>query len=249
MDAKSVDASSAKLALVRKRQQSAEASERAVKEIREECKRLYKDPHAARKAVDEGRFSDAAQYMEHVLGMTFAEFTRKVATATKGMSPEELERHKKERELKAREEALAEKERKSATEKSEQERVEKACKSITAKLANHDVLKIKNGARLVYKLLDENFDPETGTLKLGYKQAADQVLADFESNAKALGWSKGGKQEQAPEKKPDPESKPGKQEFPAPAGEHNGESGKTRRGKSFEERAALASRKFERSRL
>lgn len=246
-----MDVSSGKLAISRKRLQDATQAERAAKEIRDECRRAYRDPHLARKAVDEGKFHEAAEYIAHVIGMDFGEFTRHVATATKGMSKEELERFKKERDLEARERALAEKEKRTETEKTEQERIGKACKTIEAKLPEHPAIKLKNGARLIYAVLDDHF--KDGKLTIGYKQAADRVLQEFEENARALGYTKGGKAaepEKKPEVKPAPEEKPaGKKEFPAEPGQRQDGSEKPRRGRSFEERSALASRTFERSRL
>lgn len=250
IERKAVDASSAKLALGRKRSQEAAAAERNAREIRDECRRLYRDPHQAKKAVDDGKFHEAAEYVSSILGMDFGEFTRHVANATKGMKPEELERYKRERAVEARERAVAEKEKKTETERTEEERIGKACKTIEAKLSGHDALKLRGGARLIYRVLDENFNSKTGELKIGYKQAADQVLNEFLENARALGLTKGGKQE--PEKKPEEkkgEEKPaGKKEFPAPPGERQ-DGERPRRGRSHEERAALASRQFERSRL
>jgi hypothetical protein len=251
-----VEVTHGKLRLVRERDEAATTKEaRATtlvteaKAIREECKKEFGDPHKARKAVDKAEWVEAAQWIERVLNVDMATFTRELAKASKGMDPKALEAWKKERELKAREEALTAKETKTATEKTEQERTAKATKTIGIKVAGHDALKLKDGAKQVLTLLEANFNEKTGELGMGYKQAADLVLAEFDAQALALGYTKPGaapKPEEKPEKKPDPA--PGKKPFEAPAGATTPEPGK-RRGSSLEERQAKADRAYGRSKV
>lgn len=257
VDAKAVDASGKKLMLVRENVSKASTllaqateKETTAKTIREDCKREFGDPHRARKAVSEGKFAEAAQWIEKALDIPFAEFTRHVATATKGMDPKELERFTKDRELRDREKALEAKEKAKVEELSREQQTAKATKTIVAKCAGHAVLKLRDGAKLVLRKLEDAFDDKTGVVGLGYSQAADQVLAEFDESARALGYTKGAA---APEVKPEvkPEEKPrGKVEFQQPAGDKKNEepAGSKRRGSSFEERTAKAARAYERSR-
>lgn len=257
VDAKAVDASGKKLSLVRERVKEAEAKvaqanakEAEANAIRVECKQAYGPPHLARKAVDAGKFADAAQWMEKVLDMPFAEFTRQVALATKGMAPEALAAFQKDRELKAREEALAAKERRTTDERSQAERDAKATKTIETKCSGHDALKLTNGSKMIMAVLHDHFDAKTGAITIGYKQAADLVLGQFEAQAKALGYTRGGAPP-APVAAPkaEPPVVPGKRDFTPPEPEtEEPPAGTKRRGTSFEERSARASRQFERSR-
>lgn len=254
VDSKLVDASTAKLALVRKRGQEADAKLTQANQLKVECQQEYGAPHKARKAVDKGEFAEAARWIGEALKMDFATFTRKVADATKGMDPKELERFQKDRELKAREDALEAKERAKETERTEAERTAKATKTIEAKLSDHPVLKLRGGSALVYRVLESAFDKATGTLGIGYKQAADRVLAEFDENAKALGYTKGGKPtEEAPHTKPEdkPPTKPrGKQGFTPPEkAEQNEPAGGKRKGSTLEERQARAERSFQRNQV
>lgn len=250
-DAKAVDASAAKLSLSRKRLGEAAEKEKAAQSIREECKREFGSPFKARKAVDEGRFADAAQWIADTLRMDFATFTRHVATATKGMDPKELERFQKDRELKERETALEAKERRTTEAKTKEELEARSLKVIEAKCAGLPALKIRGGARLILRRMEESFDEKTGVLGLGYKQAAEQIMDEFEADARAAGYSRGAP---APEKKPETkaETKPkGKEPFEAPAGERTESApatGGRRKGSTLEERQARADRQFQRSR-
>ncbi len=253
VDAKSVDASNAKLRLVRERDDAATTKEtKAInlvaeaKSLRDECKKEFGDPHKARKAVDKGEWVEAVQYLEQILKVDFGTLTREVAKATKGMDPKALETWKRERELKAREDALTAKEKKTETERTEAERTAKATKTIRTKLPDHPAMKLKKGDVEVLRVLEDNFDEKTGNLGLTYTQAADRVLADFDAQALALGYTKPGaapKTEEKPAKKT--EEPAGKKPFVAPAGAAT-EPGK-RRGSSFEERSARADRQFGRS--
>lgn len=263
VDRKAVDASSAKLRLGRKREQeadrklaAAEAKAREVAEIHESARREYGAPHKAREAYDRGDFHEAAQWISHSLGDDFATITRNVANATKGMSPEALKQFQRERELKQREAALEAKERRHTESITQQQADERALKAVNAKCAGHDVLKIKGGDRLVKKLLEDKFDPQTGTIGIGYRQAADMVVAEFLENAKALGLVKADEVEPPPPAQvivhtpppaPAPPPKPrGKREFPADKGLDS--EGDKRKGQGFERRRALADRLFERGR-
>ena len=254
VDAKSVDTSSAKLALSRKRGQEAEEKLTQANTLKVECQKEYGAPHKARKAVDKGDFAEAARWVGEALKMDFATFTRKVADATKGMDPKELERFTKDRELKQREEALEAKEKAKETERTEAERVGKATKTIAAKLPDHPAIKLKDGAKLIYLVLEASFDKATGTLGIGYKQAADRVLAEFDENARALGYSKGAAAPAAPVVTKKPEEAPpartrGKQEFTPPVAskEPDQAQGNKRKGSSLEDRAARAERAHQRN--
>ncbi len=250
VDRKAVDVSSGKLSLSRKRMQEAEAKERNATEMQAECKRLYGDPHKARLATDAGRFAEAAEYFSRIVGMDFATFTRHVAGATKGMAPEELARFQKERELARREKELNDREGKAQRERTEEERIGKACKTIETKLTGHDALKLKGGSRRVYAILNDHFDPKSGQLSIGYQKAADMALAEFRADADALGYTKGGKAPE-PEQKPSearPDEPRGKKPFaPAEAKTDEPAAGK-RRGMTMEERSARADRNYQRSR-
>lgn len=261
VDRKAVDASSAKLRLGRKREQEAdrklaeaETKAREVADIHESARREYGAPHKARESYDRGDFHEAAQWIAHVLGDDFATVTRNVANATKGMSPEALRQFQRERELKQREAALEAKERGHKETITQQQADERALKAVNAKCAGHDVLKLKGGDKLVRKLLDDRFNPETGTIGIGYRQAADMVVADFLDNAKALGLVKADDVEPPPPPQvivqtppPAPAPKPrGKREFPADKGLDA--EGDKRKGAGFERRRALADRLFEKSR-
>ncbi len=256
VDKKAVDASGTKLALGRKREavaahklEEAKVKEQKAEDIRAECKRVYGPPHKIKTSVDKGDFVGAAQAIADAAGIDFATLTRKVAEVTKGMDPKELERWTKDRELRAREEALAAKETKIQTEKTETERQAKAQKTIAIKCAGHDVLKLPKGAGLVLAKLEENFNSETGELKMGYAQAADAVLQEFDATAKALGYSKGAAAP-APAKAETEQKPAGKREFQPPRGaqQEPASSDGKRRGSSFEDRAARAERQFQRSR-
>lgn len=250
-DQKAADASGAKLSLVRKRLTEATDKEKSAQGIRDECKRMYGSPHKAKKAVDEGKFAEAAQWIADTLQIDFATFTRKVADATKGMDPKELERFQKDRELKDREKALEERERTTTEARSKADVETRSLKVIEGKCAGMGALKLRGGARLVLRRMEENFDDKTGVLRLGYKQAADQVLEEFEADARALGYSKGAPA--TPEKKPETkteETPRGKKPFQPAAAETTEQepaSGK-RKGSTLEERQARADRQFQRSR-
>lgn len=255
VDRKAVDASSAKLRLSRKREEEAvsrakdaETKLAEANELREAAKREYGAPHKAREAYDKGYFHEAAQWVSHVLGDDFATVTRNIANATKGMTPEALKQFQKERELKQREAALEAKERQREEKITEEQRTGRALQAIDSRCAGHDALKIKGGNKLIMRLLEDAFDPKTGKIGIGYKQAADRVLEEFLANAQALGLTRG-----APEKKPDPPPKPKgpephrRREFPADR-VGTDSAGDKRKGTSFEERAARAQRAFERGR-
>lgn len=256
VDKKVVDASSAKLRLSRKREEEAVARAKDAEtklaeanELRDSARREYGAPHKAREAYDKGDFHEAAQWVSHVLGDDFATVTRNIANATKGMTPEALKQFQRERELKLREAALEAKEKAREEKISEEQRTGRALQAIDSRCAGHEALKIKGGNRLIMRLLEDAFDPKTGKIGIGYKQAADRVLNEFLENAQALGLTRG----VTPEKEPDPPPKPkapeqrGRREFPA---DRVGADsvGDKRKGTSFEERTARAQRAFERGR-
>jgi len=259
VDGKVMDASTAKLALVRervteatKRDQAADAKLAKVESQKAEARREFGAPFKAKAAYDRGDFAESAEWIAFVLKDDFATITRNVAKHTKGMDPVELARFQKERELKDREAALAAKEKKVETETTEAQRTGKALKTIGAKCSGHAALKLKGGSKLVLAVLQADFEEHSGTMTLGYRQAADRVLADFEEQATALGWSKPGaapKEETKPAAKVETETPKGKRPFVASEGEHVSESGAKRRGKSMEERQAIADRAFQRGRL
>lgn len=214
--------------------------------MREAAKKEFGAPHKAREAYDKGDFAGAAQWIANALDDDFASITRNVANATKGMDEKTLATFRKERELNQREAALNAKERDRERTVTEEQRIAKGLKTIEAKCAGHDVLKLKGASRAIHKRLEEAWDAKSGELKLGYKQAADQVLAEFMQDAEALGLTKA---EPAPkvESTPPPKSR-SREEFPARQ-ERVEDDGTKTRGLSFAERQARAARAYERSRV
>jgi hypothetical protein len=257
VDAKAVDTSDARLALIRRRSGALTKKELAIAnretkaaKAEADLRATYLDPHKATAAYGKGDFHAAAEYMAKIFGDDFATITRNIAKATSGMDPKELERYRKDRELTAREKALEAKVKESERSVTEQQRRSKSEQVIAAKCDGHPALALKGGAALILATLEAAWDPDTKTVGLGYRQAADQVLAAFDANAKALGYAKDGLRLQPAPAATQETPRRGKQEFPQPAGEDAGKPGETRRrGMSFEERAARAARISERSRL
>jgi hypothetical protein len=249
-DPKVVDISSAKLRLGRKRESEADAKMAEATEMRDAARREYGAPHKAREAYDKGDFHEAAQWISQALGDDFAAITRNVANATKGMNETELKKFQKERELKQREAALEAREKKQQAEVTQAERDGRALKAVSAKCAGHDALKLRGGDRLIKAVLEQHFNPATGVIGIGYRQAADQVLAEFLENARALGLAKPSsepaKQEAIP---PEPAPKTrARREFPADKTPGADADGQKTRGSSLAERQARAQRAFERGR-
>lgn len=248
VDRKHADASSAKLRIARKSAEEADAKLTEAKDLKARAQKEFGAPYKAREAYDKGDFHEAAEWISHVLGEDFAAVTRNIANATKGMDETQLKRFQKERELKAREKALEEKERATERKVTEEQREGRAIKAVVAKCAGHDALKLKGGDRLVMQKLEAAFDPQKGTIGIGYKQAADQVLEEFLENAKALGLSRGDAPKPTaatPPKAPEPAR--GRREFPTESGSAKPSEGKAR-GLSFEERRARAERQYEKGR-
>lgn len=188
-------------AKVNKRHAIAERRERRVK-VREEkihdrerkaslaehnLQTRYGDPDAAKQAYDKGSFHEAAKYMQRIFGDDFATITQKIARATAGLSPEKLKEledrdafTREKREFDARKAKDKEESEKGATR-------EKAQKVVTEKCAGHDALKLRNGAELVLRELEANFDATAKTFKISFRQAADKVVAEKLAEAEALG--------------------------------------------------------------
>jgi hypothetical protein len=252
VDRKVVEVSNAKLRLARGRNQEADAKLRKATEavqtaeqLQAAAKKEYGAPHKAREAYDKGEFADAAQWIAQALDDDFASITRNIANATKGMDAKELGRFTKDRELRQREAALTAREKAREQEVTAEQRTARAVKTIDAKCAGHDALKLQGGSKLILRRLEDAFDPKSGKLGIGYQQAADQVLAEFMADAKALGLTRG-EQPAKVEEKAKPEPAKGKKEFPAAAAK--GDAEKTR-GLTFEERQARAARAYERNRI
>jgi len=249
-DPKVVDISSAKLRLGRKRESEADAKIAEATEMRDAARREYGAPHKARAAYDKGDFHEAAQWISQALGDDFATITRNVANATKGMNEAELKKFQKERELKQREAALEAREKKQQAEVTQAERDGRALKAVSAKCAGHDALKLRGGDRLIKAVLEQHFNPATGVIGIGYRQAADQVLAEFLENAQALGLAKPSSEPAKQEAiTPEPAAKPrARREFPADKTPGPDADGQKTRGSSLAERQARAQRAFERGR-
>jgi len=170
----------------------------------------FGDPESARKAYDAGQHHEAAKYIQRIFGDDFAEITKKIARATAGLSPEKLkeleERDRFTREKREFEEAKAKAER----EKNQGATREKAIGVCKDKCAGHDALKLKNGADLVLREMERNWDADTKSFKVSWRQAADAVVAEKMAEAEALGLKRPTatlvpkKEEPKPEAKPEP---------------------------------------------
>lgn len=230
-------------AIAERRERRVQARESKVKEREDKLSRAehnlqtrFGDPDAAKKAYDAGNHYEAAKYVQRIFGDDYATITQKIARATAGLSPEKL------KELEERDAFAREKREFEANKKRQEEEKnagvtrEKAISHVAEKCSGHDVMKLKNGAELVLRVLEKHWDRDHFTVT--FRQAADMVLADKLAEAEALGL----KRHQAvvvPDKKPAEPEKPRKEARHKPQPEVTEKRG----GRlSFEERHAQAGR-------
>lgn len=215
-DAKLVDASNEKYSVLRKKADKLDSIEGKLKSENERLVNLGKElraefqtPREAARAYKNGKFGKAAEALQQWFGDDFATITRNIAREVAGLSDEEKDFLKRKAALEEKEAELTKKETTSKKTQTEAQQRQQAVKVLTAKCQGHDVLKLKDGAELVLRALEEAYDPDLGSSRLNIKQAADKVLEEKLEAARMLGVDVGKvaskKDKKATEKKtPDP---------------------------------------------
>lgn len=141
-------------------------------------------------AYHKGDYLAMGRAMVRWCGDDFATMTQKIARATAGFSKEkiaELERaeslERENRKLKAEQERRERESKQGATR-------QQALAVIPEKIKGSPVLELEDGAELVLKEMERNFDPTAKTFKITFLQAAQRVLEREEKRAQKLGYTK-----------------------------------------------------------
>jgi hypothetical protein len=141
-------------------------------------------------AYQKGDYLAMGRAMVRWCGDDFATMTQKIARATAGFSKEkiaELERQesleRENRRLKAEQERRDNQAKQGATR-------QQALAVIPEKIKGSPVLELEDGAELVLREMEKNFDPAAKSFKITFLQAAARVLDREEKRAQKLGYTK-----------------------------------------------------------
>jgi hypothetical protein len=207
--------------------------ERKVATAESNLQTRYGSPDAIAAAYAKGEYHQMSKALQRWCGDDFAEITRKCARALAGLTPEKLKELDEQEAFKREKREWEQRKAKEEQDRNKGVTREKARQVAAEKCKGHDALKLKNGAELVLKQMEDGWDPDTKGFKLTWRQAADAVVAEKLAEAEALGLKRHAATIVTPEKKPEvkPEVKPTRSEPEV----------RTKR-RSFEERHAEAGR-------